>query len=1415
MATFNFIRIIGLLSLVLITSSMISTAQDKWEKQLIKIEEDFQEGDYEKVNKRLDKFKSKVFKKLGEDNQYMAEYYIKKARANVASGYLFDLDESIEHSIKISKKINGENSEQHAINELKMVDIYLLYGNFVKAKKYLDTAESTLKDADILNENYQAQIDLKRAQILSGQGYYNEALKLINSQIDHFSARAVTQETYIDESGKLKTRKLEDEEVLGRLSDFATLLTTKANTFRKKGVYKSADSAFTRATAWIDDNLDDSSIEYVKNQYLHGKFLVENGLLEFSGATRDVRFDKTLSKLKRRHEESHYLAFDLFETLLKWYLYQDKRAKYTSAKVEYEKAIKRNFKKTSLHYINLETIEFDTKLVKERTKNIEAEVNSILASTKALPRHHEKTMQLVDVLYRLAIQNQNFKSAEDYLTQIIETKKVLYGEESPEYHLSRIELANYYIDFTDKIKEAQEIYETSFFGVIEEEIDTWHKDYVNILNHIALYYQITDQYDKAEEILADAENASREKFRNTDPNYGVQLNKLAKLYLKIGNYQEAEENIEASVAILENERRNEKRVLDYVDALQTQAKLKAIQGLFDVAESLLDRAQKLQGRAENTFRYNELEAAEELASVNITIGEYTSTFEMLHELISTYENRYGANSRKLIEPLVNRGRLELLTGEYTEAEKTSARARNISTSIFGESSTKTAPTLSLLGEVYTNIGDYEKAETNVQNALKIEREQFGDNHIDVAKSMSQLALIKFFKGDDIGNVEKLINQASEIMIDQLGNRNPSYARLLTDKAKVYIPQKKYDEAFNALSLAETIWISRVGKRNNINTASIYVLEGDIYYLKRDFDKAEESYEKAEKLYRKFFNNNHPEYVKVLSKLSKVYYMEGDSRKSKNYIEEAIVNYQDFIKNYFPALSEREKAKYWNTIKPDFEFYNTLAFELTEEDDDMPGKVYNNALLTKAILLNSSIKIRERILNSNDEELKAKYNLWLEKKEYLTNVLSMSVEQLIENEIQPDALVREVEQLEKDISERSELFSQANDSKRILWDDVQKVLKPNEVAVEMVRYRHFDHVFTDSVVYAALYLKNRDQQKKPEVTFIRNGKAMENKYYQNYRNSIIFKIADAASYDIYWKPLKEVVGQYATVYLSADGVYNQINLEAIPTDVENKYVIDNSNIILVSNTKDIYSNQIHTQVVQDKKVASMFGNPEFYLTANSGQIQPLPGTAVEVKELKDLLVNKGWDIETYTNKEAQEEQIKKLDNPKVFHVATHGFFTPAEELDVSDQIAMSESEAARNPLLRTGLLLSGAGDLLNKTTFNYNVETGILTAYEAMNLNLDQTELVVLSACETGLGELAIGEGVYGLQRAFLVAGAQTLIMSMFKVDDQATQELMTNFYKKWIETGEKRKSFIEAKKEIRTKYREPIYWGAFIMIGLD
>jgi len=207
---------------------------------------------------------------------------------------------------------------------------------------------------------------------------------------------------------------------------------------------------------------------------------------------------------------------------------------------------------------------------------------------------------------------------------------------------------------------------------------------------------------------------------------------------------------------------------------------------------------------------------------------------------------------------------------------------------------------------------------------------------------------------------------------------------------------------------------------------------------------------------------------------------------------------------------------------------------------------------------------------------------------------------------------------------------------------------------------------------------------------------------------------------------------------------------------------------------------------------------------------LPGTEKEVGLSDSLFTSQQKDPAVFLSDAALEDSIKRIKSPQALHIATHGFFLENEES--SEQT----DSYVENPLLRSGLVLAGANSYISTGSVdeagNFE-EDGILTAYEAMNLDLDDTELVVLSACETGLGEIKNGEGVFGLQRAFQVAGADAIIMSMWTVDDNATQELMTNFYEEWLKTGNKHQSFITAQKRLKEQRSAPYYWGAFVMVG--
>ncbi|GIV36101.1 MAG: hypothetical protein KatS3mg032_0480 [Cyclobacteriaceae bacterium] len=1388
----------------------------KAQKTLSKADRFYTAGKYSNALKSLAKYKA-----ISKGHQaFLPAYYLREARYNQALGVLTNFESSLQNALQASVAVFGEATPGHAATLAEVAEVYNQYGYYRLSREYATAALNIINQTDNPDPVIKVRSVLALAEAAIGQGFANEALALLRTHESFIASRAVEKETVATE-GKLQTLRVPDAELPERFNSYARLLMLRVAAYGKKGDIDSVDVMHRVGRAWIKSNgryLGETSLIPVEAYYVYSRSFAEHndGLVPEGLIKRDKMSDYAdqLSELKKRTAPSVPLAHELYLANLDEMLRKDgsSSAKFANLKAEYDRMLSKYFPKNSMMHINLKAVELNTKLAKEQTRNLENAANNILGSS-TLPRFHKTRIRSLEFLYHFTLQQRRYTQAESNLNQILEQKKELYGDDSPEYHLTLLTLANFYLDYTNKLAEAGKIYRDSYYGVVEKEIAMKHKDHLEIINHLAAFNELSDNYAEATRLLSKAKDIAQVKYDNEDVVYANELIHMAKLLIKLGNYDRAEDYINEALPIYDLKKNRDDRNIPYqINALETQAKLFGIKGLFDEAEDNLTKTRRMILRAKIPIS-NELSTAEEMASLFIQLGRYSQTEELLNKLIPEYERLYGKESIRLIDPLINRSRILLAKGDYTEADKIAQRAFAIASKTYGNNSTKTAATQRLLADIYYQLGDFDKAITNYQSALTSLERQFGRQHVDVARTLSQLALAQFYGGYDKALVEKNMFEARDIVADKLGKDNPQYAELLKNLAVLYISNKQYDLAFNSLTIAANIWQQKTGSKRNINAASIYQLTGDVYYQMRNFSKAEEFYNKSIDLYEKFFSASHPEYIKLLSRLSRVYYMNKDYKRSRQRIEQALAAYDNFIKKFFPALSEREKARYWNTIKGDFEFYNTLALGKIEEFRDLSDQVYNYQLLTKAILLNSSIKIRERIMNSTNEELKILFAEWLRKKELLTLSLSMSPQQLAENEIDPSALNQEVEKLERTLSQQSELFGQSFDNKKITYDDVRKSLKANEVAIEMVRFRYFDHNFTDSVIYAAIYI--RPDMKSPASIILPDGKNMEGRYFRLYRNSIINEIEDNRSYSIYWEPIQKALGQTATIYLSADGIYNQINLETLLMP-NGRYVLDNSNIVLVSNTRDLYLRRVKSTPRADNK-ASMVGNPAFYVASSRADapIPQLPGTEKEITQLDYLLKQKGWKTEDYLETQATEERIKQLNNPRVFHVATHGFYKPVENLNAFDELEGNEAVLSQNPLLRTGLLLTGAGDLLGKTEHNFNMDNGILTAYEAMNLNLDQTDLVVLSACETGLGEVEAGEGVYGLQRAFLVAGAKVLIMSMFKVDDEATQKLMLKFYQKWLNTGKMRDSFIEAKKELRNEYPQPIYWGAFLMIGLE
>ncbi|OGU96014.1 MAG: hypothetical protein A2475_02605 [Ignavibacteria bacterium RIFOXYC2_FULL_35_21] len=791
-----------------------------------------------------------------------------------------------------------------------------------------------------------------------------------------------------------------------------------------------------------------------------------------------------------------------------------------------------------------------------------------------------------------------------------------------------------------------------------------------------------------------------------------------------------------------------------------------------------------------------------------------------------------------------------------------------------------------LSQIYFNLGNYRNSYNYQLLSYKNDEKLYFNDSLKLTKLYTIIAKFLYYVGDnelannylgkafdfyklintDIKNKVELTNMIASCLIER---KSYDETEKFLDEAyfKYYFYYK--EDLKSRINLIEILSFLNLKKGRTILADSLYhelykiskifyeqdpsALINKIYSI-ANFYSSIEDYKNAEKYMAEIieiYNNNFLgtrfisfglEYYALINIKLEQY------KKAENYLKNALEN---FKKNYLTnssIMSESEMKQYKNTSFIHFEIYYSLIVRDKLNNILILTDMFNNILFTKALVLNSTKKVKERILNSGDSTLSNKFKEWLETKEYIARLYSKTKQELEQIGVNLDSLEQSANDLEKELSRKSEAFAKEFDKKQFTWQDVQSKLNDGEAAIELVRFNYFDKSWTDTVYYAALII-TKDTKEHPELVLLENGKDLEEKYYNDYQEIMQpDKLDDGELYTQYWQSIKKKLNGIKKVYLSLDGVYNKINLETLLNLETKEYLADEIELHIVTSTRDLVTAKPAKPT--KAKIAYLFGNPNFKLgeeqqmqlasALRTGERQlfsdklradlerttatDLPGTETEVLNIKKIMNEKDWQAKVFTGDSALEEEVKSVDNPTILHIATHGFFFSVVEIverNINSEgfikpkvFGMETFKAYENPLLRSGLLFAGSQRTLDgKEDAKSNMDNGILTAYEAMNLKLDNTELVVLSACETGRGEIRNGEGVYGLQRAFIQAGAKTLIMSLWKVSDEATQELMTSFYTKWLSGKTKREAFKEAQNEIRAKYKYPYYWGAFVMVG--
>lgn len=778
-----------------------------------------------------------------------------------------------------------------------------------------------------------------------------------------------------------------------------------------------------------------------------------------------------------------------------------------------------------------------------------------------------------------------------------------------------------------------------------------------------------------------------------------------------------------------------------------------------------------------------------------SMGRYAASEEFTRRGLEVREKYRGKNSRDYAASLNNLAVLNKDLGNYNIAEKQISEAIEINREVVGEEGIAYAISLNNRGVLYQTLGRYENAEKDMMLALKVASNTLKSSSLQYTRLQSNLALL-YQQGGEFEKAETIYKSAITAIArnpTKSKRTNPDYAHMLENLAALYEIMERPDKAEELYLEALAVYEKKFDNRySGYGLASARL--GALYLSIQNYSKSKEYLKKAERILDNTYGAQHPYSVDMQIQMAVLAWKMGENKDASDYFVKALDKSLEFVGEYFAPMSETEKAMYWQTLQPRFEKY--YAFAASSDNNDIITQALKYRLATKAMLLSGTAKVKSQIINSGDKELIKDYHSWLDTKGSLAHYYSLSQEDLREQNVNLDSLKRVANALEKSLSEKSGLFNSAYQSEVPTIVQVQGMLKSTEKAVELIRISN-----EAEIIYLAIVVSQEGLSK----VVLSNGNNLEDKHFKLYRNMIKYKKEDKYSYANFWEPIDNLLDENTRVYVSPDGVYNQISINSLQVE-PGKYVLDQSEYIVISSLRDLVG--ISDQMTSHKKSATLFGNPHY----GSESIDPLPGTGKEVAAIKEVLNGSGYSTIVKTADNATEDIFKAMDYEGLVHLATHGFFVPDPKQHQTSVFSIPLYNVNENVLLRSGILLAGAGGNQDDVNDFNASNNGILTSYEVMNLNLDQTDLVVLSACETGLGDLMAGEGVYGLQRAFMIAGASSVVMSLWKVDDEATQQLMVNFYGNWIKTGNLESSFRKAQKTVRSNFGHPYYWGAFVLL---
>lgn len=981
-------------------------------------------------------------------------------------------------------------------------------------------------------------------------------------------------------------------------------------------------------------------------------------------------------------------------------------------------------------------------------------------------------------------------------------------------------------------------------ATVAQEQGVFSTSYASLLNSLGEAYYFTKNYKQAAPLFQEI-IAITEKVSGKDNHFYAQsLNNLALMYKMLIKYEEAEPLYKEAIAIYE--KIAAKNHPEYVTSLANLSDLYTVMGHYEKAEILCKEAIALREKVSGKDHPEYPNSLSSLANLYEKQGKYEEAEALYQEARVIRAKILGKHHPQYAFSLLYLANFYQKMGNYKETEALLIEAITVIEKIYGREDTSYANSLNSLANLYKIMGNYDKAASLYKEARAIYEKVVGKEHLDYATTTGNLAILYKIMGN-YDKATSLYKTTLTIYERLVGKEHPYYVIYLGQLANLYTAKGKYKEA-ESLHKETIILIEKALGKNHISYARSLNNLAFLYKTTGNYEKSISLFQEAISIFEDVFGKDHPSYVALLGNLAMLNKLNGNYEDSENYLLTFFAKKKALVNRAFTFLSEVEKQKY---LQKNFEANRKAIHSHTYDNKytsiPLENLQYDLALFSKGLQLNISQATKSFIFQQADSTAKAAYYHLLS----IQRRIVKEYEKPKPKRTNIEHLESQKESLEKQLARASAAFREELALSEITWQDIQSNLQQGEAAIEFVHFNYVNPNKTDSIIYAAaVLLPNTNQvhyislfEEKDLGSALKNDNqrkaAYVEKLYSNTERGVPLR-KKLNLYNLIWSPLDSLLSGINTVYYSPSGLLHRLNLGAIAIDEETN-VVDKYQLINLSSTRLLALEQkeknksFTTYVVGGIKYdydstviepinttinssyssvdSSYFGYVDRSLRGETWDY--LKWTKKESSSIRDFLSQQGYTVQYAEGMNATEETFKQLGtrskSPKVIHLATHGFFFP----DPQDSLQSNEPifKLSEHPMLRSGLLFAGANRVWSGEAASAQQEDGILTAMEISNLNLSNTELVVLSACETGLGDIQGSEGVYGLQRAFKKAGAKYLIMSLWQVPDRETSVFMTTFYKNWLQDKQSiPDAFNKTQKEMRDRFFNPYQWAGFILI---